>query len=376
MTSSPAPQLIDHDDALNQLVERLGPLPAFALDTEFVRERTYYPAFCLLQIATDDLVACVDPLRLRSLEPLCALLMDPRIVKVVHSGRQDMEVLLRYFGQLPRNLCDTQIAAGLAGHAEQCGYASLVERLFGHRLPKTHTRTDWSRRPLSPEQIQYAGEDVAYLLPAYRRLETELSEQGRWDWVRQDSEALLGPGLYDMSPELAWKRVASAQPLTGAALVRFKALATWRERSAQRLDIPRNWILRDETLHELTLSRQGKDAELPRARGIGNAAQQQLLKELRVVLADHPCPPLEVPLSNWPRPDPAQKALMAKMTGEVRRIAEQLGIAPALLASRRDLEQLLENPASSRLLKGWRHEIVGLPLRRIVGNTAAETSHG
>ncbi|GAB6048515.1 ribonuclease D [Methyloparacoccus murrellii] len=376
MTSSPAPQLIEHDDALNQLVERLGPLPAFALDTEFVRERTYYPAFCLLQIATDDLVACVDPLRLRSLEPLRALLMDPRIVKVVHSGRQDMEVLLRYFGQLPRNLCDTQMAAGLAGHAEQCGYASLVERLFGHRLPKTHTRTDWSRRPLSPEQIQYAGEDVAYLLPAYRRLETELSEQGRWDWVRQDSEALLDPGLYDMSPELAWKRVASAQPLTGAALVRFKALATWRERSAQRLDIPRNWILRDETLHELTLSRQGKDAELPRARGIGNAAQQQLLKELRVVLADHPCPPLEVPLSNWPRPDPAQKALMAKMTGEVRRIAEQLGIAPALLASRRDLEQLLENPASSRLLKGWRHEIVGLPLRRIVGNTATETGHG
>ena len=237
---------IDTADALDSFCGMLRAADWIVLDTEFLREKTYYPKLCLLQVATPDSVACIDPLALDELTPLLEILFDEGITKVMHSGRQDMEIFYHLAGKLPSPVFDTQIAALMLGYPEQVGYASLVKGELGIELDKLHTRADWTQRPLSDDQIQYAADDVIYLVEIYQRLSEKLATLGRRDWLLEDFQRLTDADLYDNPPADAWQKVKGGNRLRGDSLSIMQALAGWREQVAQQKNRPKGWILRDD----------------------------------------------------------------------------------------------------------------------------------
>ncbi|MGM0671585.1 MAG: ribonuclease D, partial [Pseudomonadota bacterium] len=221
--------LIETPEALRGFLDTIAGTDWIALDTEFMREKTYYPRLCLIQLATLDQIACVDPLKLdiHLLEPL---LFDAGVTKVFHSASQDLEVLYRELGRVPTPVFDTQIAASMLGYGEQVGYANLVKAVLDRDLDKSQTRTDWSRRPLSEQQIRYAADDVRFLATVFMRLLHELESHERMHWLRPEMEALSNPALYEPDPENAWKRVSGAKRLKPRERGVLKAVAAWRER--------------------------------------------------------------------------------------------------------------------------------------------------
>jgi ribonuclease D len=223
--------LTDTAAALADCTRELAGASALALDTEFMRERTYRAELCLLQLAGPDCATCIDPLALADLTPVAELLRAPGTLKVVHASRQDLEVLFPAVG-LVTPVFDTQVAAALAGLPAQVGYAELVRRFLGHELHKAHTRTDWSRRPLSPEQVLYALDDVRYLLPLKDALEERLAGLGRLDWLREELAALADPAAFEPDPDRAWLRVKGLRDLDPARERLARLLAAWRERRA------------------------------------------------------------------------------------------------------------------------------------------------
>jgi ribonuclease D len=362
MKEHPRIEFIQHDRVLDEACRELESAHFLGVDTEFVRECTYYPVFCLLQIATEDRVICIDPQKLSSVKPLLQVFQSSRALKIFHSARQDLEVLLAALGVLPEPLHDTQIAAGLVGYPDQIGYSTLVYDLFAIRLDKLHTRTDWSRRPLSSEQLRYAGEDVAYLIATHQKLAGILSDLGRIEWLQEDCANLLKPTLYTNPIENAWKRVKGAHEIPATHLNRLHALAAWREETAQELNLPRNWVLRDETLCELVRIDSRLDpSTLPRIRGADSSRQRKLGERL-IEHIEH-VEKLENSLIDpayWtPRFSPETKSLLKECSALVQRRANELKIAPSLLASRRDLEDLLFRPKASRINEGWRFQIIG-----------------
>jgi len=246
---------IDHADALRALTDALDRDRPLALDTEFLRERTYRPQLCLIQVASDETRACVDPLAPIDLQPLAELLARPGQPSILHAASQDLEVLHQQLGVLPAALFDTQIAAALCGMGDQIGYATLVDRLFGVQLDKAHSRTDWSRRPLSDEQIRYAIDDVRYLPEAHAILGERLTQLGRLAWLEEDCAAMLDPDRWSPQPLEAWRRLKGWQRLPAAAFPRLRQLAAWREERAARLDRPRRWVMEDDTLVQLAARR-------------------------------------------------------------------------------------------------------------------------
>ncbi len=353
---------INRSPDLDAFCESIPQNSAIGVDTEFVRERTYYPIFCLLQISTNDRVALIDPLELTSLDSLKRVLANPRILKILHSGRQDIEVLYQALGVLPSNLVDTQVAASLIGYPDQIGYGRLVNDLFSIELGKEHTRTDWQQRPLSPDQLRYAADDVAYLPPAFKKLHTQLSTLGRADWVTEDSYALLDPTLYQNLPEFAWKRLSGTHDIPTDLLHRVKGLAAWREETAQQLNLPRNWIIKDEDIHSLARMSRIDPMSIPRMRGLDHREQHRLNLEITRLRphADDIAGQRIPDRANRPLPpDPRRKALLKDLSQIVLVTAQNLSVSPGSLASRRDLELLLDNPGISRLTKGWRLSIIG-----------------
>ena len=301
--------------ALTALSTHLARQARIGLDTEFLRERTYRAQLCLVQVAAGDEAQCVDPLALGDLAPLAQVLAAESVLKIMHASRQDLEVLLPVAG-LTRPVFDTQIAASLIGLPAQVGYAEAVRRFLGRELSKSHTRTDWSRRPLSPEQFEYALDDVRYLLPLAARLEQELERLAR-------------------------------------------ALAAWRERSALEHNRPRGWILDDSVLREIvlqvprTLSALAAIPQMPA--GLVKRRGPELLE--CVAGAQVPQPPPALP--GRPRPDPVRSALVKKLGSISQTVARELNLVPEVLATRRDLEQLADGRRDSLLLRGWRRAVVG-----------------
>jgi ribonuclease D len=359
------PSFITHAEQLHDLIESLQNADTIGLDTEFVRERTYYPAFCLLQIASRDRIDCVDPLAFETLEPLEAILSNPKITNIFHSARQDLEVLLHHFGVLPLSIADTQLAAAFVGHADQIGYAKLVLQICNISLPKDATRTDWSRRPLSSEQIRYAAEDVAFLREAHEHLTEQLELRGRLAWYREECQNLLKPGLYDVRPEEAWKRLSGTQPLTDPAKQRLQSLAFWRESSAHKFNLPRAWIVKDDLLLQIAFDNVRDPQLFTPIRGLKAWSQQELSESFREMFSK--LPPLDqafdANLAIQLQRDPERKRLMQDLSAIVRQIATDLGLPASLLASRRDLDALLDTPEECRLLRGWRLPIIGQPLQ-------------
>lgn len=332
-----------------------------ALDTEFVREKTFYPRLCLIQIATQESLACIDPLELPDLEPLLALLYDPAIVKVMHAARQDMEIFYHLRGELPRPVFDTQLAAPLLGLKEQMGYAALVEVMLDVKLDKAHTRADWSQRPLSPAQIQYAADDVRYLARLYPKLRDKLVEQGRLQWLDSDFAELCDPRLYATPPEHAWLRVKGTQRLRPRQLAVVQALAAWREETAQKRDRPRSWILNDENLLDLARLQPKTPAELAQLRGLHEQTAARHGETILRVIADAqdltpiPLPPMYQPM---PLTD-EQEAVVDLLLTVIRKLSAQHAIHPNLVATRKEAERLLLGDENVPLLHGWRRQMAG-----------------
>lgn len=362
MMSTAPYSYIDSVTALQEVADEFADCDWIAVDTEFVRDRTYYPKFCLLQLASCRGVACIDTLAIEELTPLDALLDDERMVKVFHAARQDLEILYRLRKRLPRPIFDTQVAAPFVGFPEQIGYASLVAELLHVRIEKMHTRTDWSARPLGGAQLQYAADDVIYLGLVYQTLRDQITELGRLDWVVEEIRHLEDPELYDPPPEAAWLRISGVASLDAAQAGVLKVLAAWREHLARRQDCPRNWLIKDELLLELAKQRPKSMADLKRVRGLDDRVAQRYGKALLQILHEAPVPSYAEALPPRTRatPDtPGQEALLDIFTAVVRLRAAEHSINPAILASRRDLRAFIESPMDSPLLQGWRKALVG-----------------
>jgi len=311
---------------------------------------------CLVQVATGENIYCIDPLIEHDMDAFWEMLM--RRTWVVHSARQDIEVVYQTAAKMPGKIVDTQIAAGLLGYAPQMGYATLVKELFDIDIPKSHTRADWSRRPLADAFLQYAAEDVEYLLPAYDILAERLDKVGRLTWAEEDAAQLLDPALYDIEPRLAIDRMKGARKLHGKYRAAAASLAAWRESEASRANRPRQWIAKDSSLLDVASSLPGSIDELSQIDGLPagliRRSGQTLLDAITAssVAEDDYRPPSP--------PDESQKALLKSMQKRVAECADNLGLAAETLASKRDLSALIfDGDKKSKVLTGWRRSVVG-----------------
>jgi ribonuclease D len=353
--------IVTTTDTLTELAARLEEADAIALDTEFLRERTYRAELCLIQVATADHAACVDPLALTDLAPLIPTLTAQRPVKVMHASRQDVEVLFPIAG-IVQPVFDTQIAAALTGMPAQIGYGELVRRTLGKELAKSHTRTDWSRRPLSPEQVEYALDDVRYLLPLKSDLEEQLDRLGRLAWLGEELAGLGDAQAFTVDPEEAWQRLKGLRGLDAGRMRLARALAAWRERRAVERNRPRGWILDDVSLREIVMRVPRNVAQLQSvpemAPGVIKHCADDILRMVSAADVPNPPPPPVVRA----RPSPEQTALVKKLGALNQSIAQALGLSPEVLATRRDIELLAEGGRDVAMLQGWRRAVVGEPM--------------
>lgn len=354
-------RLIGRQDDLDACCARLETLPVLPLDTEFARTDTYRPRLCLIQIATPEVMFCIDTLAPLDLAPLGAVLAANRSLKIMHAAKQDLEVLNLQFGSLPGPLFDTQIAAGLLGHPPQAGYAALVEAELGARLDKSQTRTDWSRRPLSAAQLAYAADDVAWLPPLTDKLRARLQSLGRDAWAEADSAALLDPMLYAVQPERAWERLSGLERQPAIVQARARRLAAWRERRADQSNRPRQWILADQPLMALAVAGPADSAGMEALGllppGLLRNSGTALLAELRE--AERELAEGRIVLEQKPRPAATDNDQLKRLAGIVQQKAGELGVAAELLATRAELAALLRGSTAVRPLQGWRRGVIG-----------------
>jgi len=356
---------INTPEKLAGLCEQIKKVSWLALDTEFLREKTYYPKFCLLQIATPEWVACIDPIALPELGELFDAIYNPAVVKVFHSCRQDLEIFYQLTGKLPTPIFDTQVAAPLLGFQDNPGYAMLVSSLLNINLSKAHTRADWSRRPLTDAQIEYAADDVIYLCRIYQIVVQKLAELGRADWLKSDFAELSNPALYEVTPENAWLKIKGKNKLTGKQLSIIQILAEWREKTAQSEDRPKSWLLRDELLVDIAKLQPETVGDLANVRGINERTVNRYGKALCQLIsaAKNRAP---TPLNEKGRAakkTQQQEAILDILTALVRIRAEENALNPSILASRKDLEVLLmDDDDECSLLHGWRYSMAGKEL--------------
>ena len=325
MSSSTA--VVTSSPALADLCARLAQEPAIALDTEFMRERTYRAELCLVQVGTQRDACCIDPLALTQLEPLAAPLAGAGTLKVLHAARQDLEVLAPIAGRIA-NVFDTQVAAALGGFAAQIGYGELTLKLLGVSLAKAHTRTDWSRRPLSAEQIDYALDDVRYLLPLREALLEKLDRLGRTAWLAEELAPLSDAAGQGVDPDKAWLRLKGLQGLDPGRIALATVLAAWRERRAIDRNRPRGWILDDVVLREIVLRVPRDKAALAAVpdmqEGVIRNSGDELVALIQSVGVADPPPPLP----RRERPDPQFTALVKKLATLNQTVAGELGLSP------------------------------------------------
>jgi len=363
VAADPTPVLITETDALAALCARLRTETFVTVDTEFMRERTYWPELCLVQLASDTEVALVDALAPGlDLAPLGELLADPAVTKVFHAARQDVEIFLLKFDAVPTPLFDTQVAAMVAGYGDQVSYDGLCRSLAGTQIDKAHRFSDWSARPLSPAQMAYAAADVTHLRKIYTALDAKLRREGRLAWVAEEMGALAEPSTYRVDPESAWERL---RPRTGNRrfLGMLNAIAAWREKEAQRINIPRQRLVKDETLLEIAATAPESVADLTRARGIseGFAKGRSGAGLLAAIKAGKTIPDAELPEPPRDRSGPAPSpALVALLKVLLAAKSEEHNVAPRLLANSEDLDRLaVEDAPDLPALQGWRREVFG-----------------
>ncbi len=352
--------MIDTADALTAFASGIARSEALALDTEFMREKTYRAELCLVQIAAGAEAACIDPLAIPDLAALVPLLTGPS-VKVMHAARQDLEVLLPAVG-LVQPVFDTQIAAGLAGFPAQIGYAELARRLLGVELAKAHTRTDWARRPLSAEQQEYALDDVRHLLAMRASLLETLAQKGRSAWLDEELAALANADALRVHPDEAWKKVKGLPALDAARQKLAQAVAAWRERRAIDRNRPRGWILDDAALREIVLRLPRSLETLATLPEMQESVVRKCGEELLALVRDAGIPDPPPPLPRRERPDPSLLNTVKRLADIASTVAGELEIGPEVLATRRELERLAAGRQDVSLLRGWRADVIGKKL--------------
>ncbi len=359
----PAPTLVASAQGLAELCDRLRAEPFITIDTEFMRERTYWPELCIVQVAGANEVAIIDALADgMDLAPLGELLADQSVIKVFHASRQDIEIFVLRFGAVPTPLFDTQVAAMVAGFGDQTGYDTLVASLAGGQIDKAHRFSDWSARPLSPAQLAYAAADVTYLRTVYEKLRDRLAAEGRLAWVAAEMAVLADPATYRVDPDEAWLRLRPRSN-NRRYLGMVRALAAWREREAQRINIPRGRLLRDETLLEIAATAPSSAEGLSRARGITRgfaegrtgAALLSAIAEAKS-LPEDTLPPGTRGNRDAPRPSPALVALLKVLLGAK---CEAHDVAPRLVATAEDLDRIALGESNIDALRGWRRDLFG-----------------
>lgn len=349
-------------DALRVFCARLADQPFITVDTEFMRETTYWPRLCLIQAASATDAAIIDPMAEGlDLEPFLDLMRDPKILKVFHAARQDTEIFVK-LGAMPKPMFDTQVAAMAAGFGDQVSYEALVRQMLRQEVDKGSRFTDWARRPLSDAQLVYALGDVTHLAALYPKLRDRLQKEGRLDWVMAEMESLTDPALYDTDPEKAWKRL-KPKKYSAKYLSVFVATAVWRERAAQDRDQPRGRILKDDAIDEIAAQGPTDPDAFNRLRSVpkGFGASRlglELSAELKRVLADPEAhaPKLERPSHNQPAPPSVVELLKVLLKAK----SDNAGVATKLLANVADLEKIaLDDEADVDALKGWRRNLFG-----------------
>ena len=355
-------RVITSSEDLKAFSAELAAKPFIAVDTEFMREKTYWPILCLIQAAGDGLEAIIDPLADNlDLAPFLDVMADKSVVKVFHAARQDLEIFHKLIGAVPTPLFDTQIAAMACGFGDQIGYEPLMRSLLKARIDKGSRFTDWSRRPLTKAQLSYALSDVTHLRDAYPLLRKRLESEGRNVWVEAEMEALYDPGLYFIKPENAWKRL-KMKGVRSKEIGPLIKIAEWREREAQTRDAPRNRVLKDEAMFELARLQPKTPQDLGRARSLSNGFERSNAGAgiLAAVQSGLELPASALPALNQDdrQKPPADVVELLKVL--LKRQCELFDVAPKLIASSADLEEIARSDkADVPALKGWRREVFG-----------------
>lgn len=338
-----------------------------AVDTEFLREKTFFPKLCLIQLATPVESAAIDPLAIDDLSCVAELLEDTSITKVLHACSQDLDAIDHALSCRVTPLFDTQLAAAFLGHRMQMGYGALVEAYTGVHLPKAASLTDWSRRPLDPEQLEYAEDDVRYLPGIYERMVNDLVARDRLGWVQPEMLAIANPPALDRDPMHAYARLKRMSSLTRRQLGIAREVCAWRERRAAERDIPRKWVLSDEVIVEVCKLAPGDERRLRRVRGTEQLSGTDASAIVEAVARGRACPDDELPKAErHTRPSAELECVVDLMYALVRRVSETSGVAVQLIATRDDLYAFATNRSMSRVSSGWRRELVGTQLDRLL----------
>ncbi|GEO14473.1 ribonuclease D [Microvirga aerophila] len=356
--------LITTTDALAAACIRLAAHPFVTVDTEFLRETTYYPKLCLIQMAGPDPADAylIDPLAEEiSLEPFMALMADPNVVKVFHSARQDLEIIWNLGQLVPTPLFDTQIAAMVCGYGDSVSYEQLVNDLAKARVDKSSRFTDWSRRPLTDAQLTYALSDVTHLVSVYEALMAQLQKNGRLAWLSEEMSVLTSPETYQADPDNAWRRLSGRLRKAKEVAVLME-VAAWREREAQNRDVPRGRILKDDALIDVAVSAPRSTEALGRLRSIPNGFERSRTGAdiLEAVERGLTRDPATVPMPERSRGRGAAGAVVELLKVLLKAVAEQEGVAPKIIATVEELEAIAESDtADVPSLHGWRRSLFG-----------------
>lgn len=367
----PEYSMVDTDDGLVTLCDSLKDAPYLILDTEFLRERTYRPELCLVQIKYKEVLACVDTVAVKNLDPLFELLHDRNIEKVFHAASQDLEIFYLLSRKVPGPLFDTQVAAPLLGHNEQIGYANLVSATLSIELAKSQTRADWTRRPLSESQIAYALDDVIYLEQMYLAMKEELRVANRLAWLDADFLAAEEPEKYEQPAKLRWRKIRNIQRYKGPTLSIIQALATWRELKAREINQPRNWLMKDDVLCTLAQQKPDSSKELAHIRGLDRKTRDrfgdELIEQISVAKDQTPEPVPE--FVKKVKLTPQRHATVQLLNAWVHQRAGELSIAASILAPQKTLEKMVMGDGRDAL-DGWRDRLIGDDLAEILDGHA------
>ncbi len=377
-------KIITNNQDLEQFCQSLENSPYITVDTEFLREKTYYAKLCLIQVSGPDKNgALIDVIENPDLDlsPLLKLFDNEDIIKVFHAPRQDLEIFYTLFNSLPKPLFDTQIAAMVCGFGDQVGFAPLVTQMTDHPADKGQQFTDWSKRPLSEKQQVYAMNDVVYLVDVYEKLVELLDKRGRTTWVLEETQALLNKDLYELEPRDAWKRIKIKSPKP-KQLATLQEIAAWREAKAQQKDVPRTRILRDETLVDISYNPPKKPQDLTRIRNFPKGCESKDLGHaiLKAVKKAHNVPEDQCPTIEKKKPLHGKHKGALEMLKMVLKIcAAENDVAPRLISSNDDLEILVKDGKNADImaLKGWRNKVFGqIALELISGKKALKLVDG
>src|ERR1700722_18829866 len=358
---------VDRQEELTELAHTLESQSLIGVDTEFLRERTFFPKLCLLQLSADGTIGGGATLRGVILEPLVNALTAAQTRKVIHAARQDLEAFYLTTKRVISPVFDTQIAAGCIGLKPQVGYAELVKTLLDVTIPKGQTRTDWSKRPLTPAQLEYAADDVLYLDAIATELGGRLQKLGREHWVREDCAELEERRLYEPDPALAWERLRGIGQLAPEPRARTKAIAVWREKLARERDLPRAWILSDAAVFSIAHANPATAAALEAVEPMNEKFSAALLDALALSSAGDLTDMEPVQDS---RPTPEQKALLDRLSKIVDARAAQLEVSAEVLAPRGELKALAMGKRDTHALRGWRLQEIGVQLLATIGEAA------